>query len=223
MSKWLRRNRREIAAERYAEVEAVAELKRFSDSHWRITLLDGETIEFWPGSAHWMHARVHSRGSFDEFLKHLKAAQDEIIKNSGEHKPKAKGGPVICDYCGEPAELVTGAVMYPNRHDLSEKQIYRCVPCKAHVGCHDGTTTPLGRLANASLRKAKQRAHDAFDPLWRGKAKGRRSQMYRWLAEQLGIASDDCHIGMFDEETCDRVVQICERWSQGTKRSRQYA
>jgi hypothetical protein len=33
---------------------------------------------------------------------------------------------------------------------------------------------------------------------------------YRWLAEQMGITGDDCHIGMFDVAQCRRVVEICE-------------
>lgn len=123
---------------------------------------------------------------------------------------------VTCPYCQSAAALVTGATVYPHRPDLAEKHIYTCTPCKAWVGCHPGTTTPLGRLANASLRAAKQRAHAAFDPLWRDRTRGERkkgarsrSKMYGWLADQLGIAHEDCHIGMFDEAMCARVVEVC--------------
>lgn len=120
---------------------------------------------------------------------------------------------VKCDYCGRQAELVAGDVIYPHRPDLFEKRFWRCVPCDAFVGCHapgngygDGTR-PLGRLANAELRRAKMRAHAAFDPLW--KAKGmRRREAYAWLAEQLSIEFDQCHIGMFDVNRCHEVVAI---------------
>lgn len=109
---------------------------------------------------------------------------------------------MICDYCGRQTDKVTGADIYPHRPDLKSKVIYRCVPCKAHVGCHPGTDRPLGRLANADLRKAKMAAHAAFDP-------SARAEAYQWLAEALGISRDDCHIGMFDVETCKRVVLLC--------------
>lgn len=122
----------------------------------------------------------------------------------------------ICPYCNADSELVYGDVIYPHRHDLHHKPFYLCHPCDAYVGCHPGTEDPLGRLADPELRKAKQRAHAAFDPLWKATAerqnttrnKARRAG-YRWLAEQLGIHIDDCHIGMMDVAMCDRVVEIC--------------
>lgn len=123
--------------------------------------------------------------------------------------------PPLCPYCGQRSELVTGKQVYPNMWHLRDKQIYRCEPCSAWVGCHDGTTKPLGRLANAKLRKAKIQAHAAFDPLWRknyGWTQTRfpgRKEAYKWLAEQLGISRDDCHIGMFDVALCARVVEVC--------------
>lgn len=117
--------------------------------------------------------------------------------------------PPICPYCGKPSERVTGADVYRHRSDLRAKVIYRCLPCKAHVGCHDGTDKPLGRLANAELRAAKMKAHAAFDPIWKGQAKQVRSEAYGWLAAELGIPKRDCHIGMFDVATCDRVISIC--------------
>lgn len=127
---------------------------------------------------------------------------------------------VICPYCYEPARLVTGERIYPHRPDLAEKRFWHCEDCEAWVGCHprnphfgqDGTA-PLGRLADRALRQAKQRAHAAFDPLWQPRSGkrcfGHRKEAYAWLAAQLGIGVEDCHIGMFDVETCNRVVQAC--------------
>ena len=125
--------------------------------------------------------------------------------------------PVFCDYCGEPAQLVTGKKVYPHLPGLWPKQFWRCVPCMAWVGCHRGTERPLGRLANADLRRAKMAAHDAFDRLWRAKMRRdgipkskARAAAYKWLANQLGIDAEECHVGMFDMETCKRVVEICQ-------------
>lgn len=116
--------------------------------------------------------------------------------------------PVRCDYCGLPAELVDGATMYPSRPDLAGKSVYRCSPCGAWVGTHPGTTTPLGRLANAELRRWKANAHAVFDRLWRPGTMTR-SQAYAWLAQRLAIEPAACHIGMFDVDQCRRVVEVC--------------
>lgn len=118
----------------------------------------------------------------------------------------------ICPYCSKPAVLVTGKDIYPHRPDLFEKHFYRCRPCGAQVGCHPGTTTPLGRLANAELREWKQRAHAAFDPIWQSGNKKRRDA-YHWLSQALGISFADTHIGMFDVPTCQRVVGLCQAFA----------
>lgn len=115
----------------------------------------------------------------------------------------------ICPYCKKFSQKVTGERIYPQRADLFSKTFYLCAPCNAYVGCHDGTAQPLGRLADAKLRKAKLMAHDAFDPWWKSK-KMKRGEAYRWLAQQLGIDGSDCHIGMFDLETCQKVIDICK-------------
>lgn len=97
----------------------------------------------------------------------------------------------------------------PHRSDLDDKYFYLCSPCDAYVGCHPGSTRPLGRLANAELRAAKVAAHAAFDPLWSG-GQISRNAAYKWLAEQLGIERRYCHIGSFDVKQCERVVEICK-------------
>jgi len=124
------------------------------------------------------------------------------------------GCAVLCDYCDRPAKLVTGVAIYGNRRpDLHHLRFWHCdcVPGGAYVGCHrkgvgqGGGTKPLGRLADAKLREAKQRAHAAFDPLWKGR-RMKRHEAYRWLAKELGISFENCHIGMFDVEQCRATV-----------------
>ncbi|MBL4765072.1 MAG: hypothetical protein JKX67_07320 [Colwellia sp.] len=66
-----------------------------------------------------------------------------------------KGITPICPYCNKFSILVTGKEVYPQCKDLSDIQIYQCKPCDAYVGCHGTSDKPLGRLANAELRKAK--------------------------------------------------------------------
>ncbi len=121
-----------------------------------------------------------------------------------------------CQYCQQPATLVDGTVIYPHQPDLAGKRFWLCAPCDAWIGCHPRSkrhgfngTEALGTLANAELRKARMRAHAAFDPLWREGAMSR-TAAYRWLAEQLGIELDNTHIGHFDIRQCDEVVTCCK-------------
>lgn len=130
---------------------------------------------------------------------------------------------VICQYCKNPAERVTGKEMYPHRPDLLSKVFYRCLDCDAHVGCHPGTCEPLGVLANAELRKWKQMTHAAFDPIWQERLRIKqqndpkytkamaRGGRYKKLAELLGIPKQECHIGMFTVELCRRAIEICKQ------------
>jgi hypothetical protein len=56
----------------------------------------------------------------------------------------------------------------------------------------------------------RARAHAAFDPLWRS-GEMSRNAAYRWLANELGLSREECHISLFDRATCERVVAVCER------------
>jgi hypothetical protein len=123
----------------------------------------------------------------------------------------------VCPYCGSSAKLVDSTVIYRSAGDYGWSWVCERFPkCNAYVGCHPGTKKPLGRLADKELRKAKMAAHAAFDRLWKAKIalgsqkKRARGAGYQWLADQLGIPADQCHIGMFDAETCRRVVEICK-------------
>lgn len=134
-----------------------------------------------------------------------------------------------CPYCQQPAELVTGAVIYPRRPELAGLKFHQCKPCDAYVGTHkagdyifiggkkvisDGTL-PLGRLANAELRRAKRLAHDAFDPLWGLSGTMGRKQAYAWLARAMDVSKDEAHIGNFDVAQCMRVVEVCQAYNRG--------
>jgi hypothetical protein len=124
----------------------------------------------------------------------------------------------VCPYCSRESQFFTTSEAIYNGRNYGP--LYVCLPCQAWVGCHPGTTTPLGRLANAELRRAKMQAHEAFDSVWRalyerrrasdpsyprGRARGSR---YKRLAALLGIPPRQCHIGMFDVDQCLRVVEI---------------
>ena len=116
---------------------------------------------------------------------------------------------MVCDMCNHKAKLVSGERIYPHRPDLYEKNFWLCDNCGAYVGCHAGTQKALGRLANAELRYWKRKVHNLFDPLWKSGTK-KRSEAYKWLADQLAIPVEECHIGMFDVEKCKQAVKIME-------------
>lgn len=115
-----------------------------------------------------------------------------------------------CPYCYRTAELVTGQKVYPHRKDLHHKNFWFCDRGHppAYVGTHPGTITPLGRLADKVLRKAKNNAHQAFDYIWKDRIMTRK-EAYAWLAKELGIPPERCHIGMMDVSTCNAVVDAC--------------
>lgn len=133
-----------------------------------------------------------------------------------QFQPHSAAGGVRCPYCGSEAKLVGGLAIYPHRPDLGGKKFWRCKPCDAYVGCHEAGngqgdgTKPLGRLANAELRKAKKDAHYAFDRLWLDSPNRRRARgaAYAWLADAMGLTADECHIGEMDVQQCRRVFQL---------------
>jgi hypothetical protein len=119
----------------------------------------------------------------------------------------------VCPYCNNPTQYTDSAVVYGRSYGM----IYACLPCQAWVGVHKGTDRALGRLANSELRELKKAAHSWFDPLWRKKVEQgfpkqkARGKAYKWLAQQMGIEPKDCHIGMFDENSCRLVIEICSK------------
>lgn len=116
---------------------------------------------------------------------------------------------VVCDYCGGDAKLVTGATIYPRRRELHGLYLWFCAGCRAWVGCHEDSPshTPLGRLANAELREVRGGAHALFDTLWKSGTMARQDA-YAWLAVQLQMPVDRCHIGLMDVDDCNRVMDV---------------
>jgi ssDNA-binding Zn-finger/Zn-ribbon topoisomerase 1 len=79
--------------------------------------------------------------------------------------------------------------------------------CEASHGAHKATGKPLGVPANAETKRARERAHAAFDPLWKSGGMKRR-EAYAWLATELDIP--EAHMGEMDVAMCARVVEACE-------------
>ena len=114
-----------------------------------------------------------------------------------------------CPYCQEKSIRVSGNIIYPNRPDLKHLLFYMCTPCKAYVGTEKNSIKPLGRLANAALRKAKCGAYSAYEPMWKSHLMHKK-EAKKWLAKKLLIDKDLCNIGMFDIEMCLKTKAVCQ-------------
>jgi hypothetical protein len=127
-----------------------------------------------------------------------------------QNKPQLK---VICPYCIKPAKLVDSAVVY---FGTSYGMMWLCAPCDAYVGTHKGSKQhlPLGRLANAELRKWKIRAHAAFDPLWKN-GEMSRGKAYLLLQDLMGISAGQAHIGEFTVDDCKLLIQKLRERREG--------
>ncbi len=82
---------------------------------------------------------------------------------------------VTCPYCGRNAELT--------RFNFRGRWVFRyeCKPCDAHVGCHSGTTKPLGTPAKLERRRMRMAAHAAMDYEWQHNGR-KRLDVYDELA-----------------------------------------
>ena len=120
---------------------------------------------------------------------------------------------VYCPYDGERAEFVDSKVVYGKSYGM----IWRCPKCDARVGVHKGSDQPLGRLADKELRNMKQKVHGVFDKLWEEGMS--RSEAYKWLAIQMDITREECHIGMFNLDRCRQAIEHCRAFLQKLKDS----
>ncbi len=122
--------------------------------------------------------------------------------------------PSICRYCGGVIKLVPAISVYgetaAKRLGLEHEHIYQCQNCNARVGCHRGTTRPLGNVANETLRLKRRETHQVFDDYWKQRGMSR-TAAYRWLAKQMGLSEGKAHVGGFEMDQCQRVVDLCRQ------------
>lgn len=128
---------------------------------------------------------------------------------------------ITCPYCKGPATYYESSAPFYQGRDYGA--LWACVPCDAQVGTHpDGR--PLGTLANKRLRIERKRVKEFFNPLWMdvhaaypgipirvGHVRQiMRTRAYQWLAEQMKLSAEECHVAMFDEARCRWAIQIIE-------------
>ena len=124
----------------------------------------------------------------------------------------------LCDYCGAKAVLARFSdEAYPYRDDHGP--LWVCTPCEAWIGVPARSTrnVPLGRLANAALRDAKSRLHDALEPLVAAKVRRdgvnafeARGRAMRWLAGELGFDLANPSIHHLTLEQCEAAIRHVE-------------
>ena len=110
-----------------------------------------------------------------------------------------------CPYCGHDVVLTTNDEIYGKTY--GDGKVYLCRNCRASVGCHPGTTIPLGRMANNELKRLKKLAHTYFDQTWKTK-KCNRNKCYQILANKIGIPVKECHFGWFDGPQLHQAIKI---------------
>jgi hypothetical protein len=108
----------------------------------------------------------------------------------------------ICPDHGLPTVLVDDAAVYGRTYG----RVWMCQTngCTWRVGAHPNGL-PKGTLANEAMRKARRRAHDAFDGWWKREGL-KRGRAYRELADRMGVQV--AHIGEMDESQCAQVVEL---------------
>lgn len=111
--------------------------------------------------------------------------------------------PTICPYCGGKVVFTDSAVIYNSK---SYGNIYLCTNCNASVGVHKGTRKPLGTLANSVLKLKRQETHRIFDSWWKS-CHMNRGDAYQWLARHMELPIYRAHIGQFDMNQCEQVIQ----------------
>ena len=118
----------------------------------------------------------------------------------------------ICRYCGSVIRLVPAESIYgmkaAKRLGLIGEYIYQCQNCSARVGCHKGTTRPLGNVANEALRLNRIETHHIFDAYWKSQHMTR-TGAYKWLSQHMRLPAKQTHIGGFEMDQCQQVIDFC--------------
>lgn len=123
--------------------------------------------------------------------------------------------PRKCNICG-------GKVIYTKNDYVYGKQLgsgfcYFCTQCFAYVGTHKSRPKEaLGLLADEQMRKGKMYCHEIFDSFWKGKNKARykRTRLYWYLADELGIPVEYAHFGYFDLDLLRKAYKVLLRWKK---------
>lgn len=113
--------------------------------------------------------------------------------------------PKTCRYCGGKVILTDSSKIFGKSYG----KIYMCTNCNAFTGVHKNSNKPLGTLANSILRVKRKEAHQVFDNFWKERNMSR-TEGYKWLAEKMDLPFKSTHIGYFEIEDCEKVIELCK-------------
>ena len=87
---------------------------------------------------------------------------------------------------------------------------YRCensrFDCPGGIGAHqDGV--PLGVPIQQADKHWRNKAHSAFDQLWK-EGDYSRGAAYRWMQDAMGLRQEDAHIARFGVEQCRQLLRM---------------
>ena len=125
--------------------------------------------------------------------------------------------PQRCPFCNSRVSLIDSAKIYGCSYGF----IYLCDAypnCDARVGCHPGTITALGTLADKDLRRWRSLTHRKFDPLWQLGVFPSRQSAYKWLAKAMKLPLERTHVAMFDIRQCQRAIARVEDFARSRQR-----
>ena len=111
-------------------------------------------------------------------------------------KPRVKK----CPYCSSKVRWCENKEIYGRNYGKSY-MIWLCDNCKAYIGCHHNTKSPLGTLANKELREERKKTHAMFDIIWK-EGTMTRKDAYKILNKHFG---EVVHIGWTDIEWCKKI------------------
>ncbi len=128
-----------------------------------------------------------------------------------KHKKKKKKGinysAMRCPYCGSTVIYRSADGIYNENNN--HVMLYVCSKypeCDSYVRVHEGTTRPVGTMANSDLRALRDKTHKQFDRLYKNGFMSK-SDAYRWLADILHTTMSEAHIGFLDEKSCLMVME----------------
>ena len=62
----------------------------------------------------------------------------------------------------------------------------------------------MGTPGDKATKKARMRAHDVFDQLWKEKHMSRH-EAYEWMCDQMSLTREEAHIGRFNIDQCEEL------------------
>lgn len=120
--------------------------------------------------------------------------------------------PVVCNCCNGSVRVAGHGEVYGKTYG-KYPWMYLCEDCGAYVGMHPFTNIPLGTLADAATRKARNYSKKPFEEIWQSGIMTR-TEAYRWLAKEMGKTTAECHFGLFTKEECNKAYAICKEFKR---------